>query len=105
MIFQIGKLSCDYIDSVAYLALQKKNRTLDGDPGYCLKCGSYCNLESSCAAVDEAWIYIKRYILLYPIDCMPQLHTASSIKPANFQVGFFYFFVFFLSLFFPVDRC
>ncbi|XP_044461644.1 SET and MYND domain-containing protein 4 isoform X4 [Mangifera indica] len=83
---QIGKLSCDYIDSVGYLALQKKNRTLDGDPGYCLKCGSYCNLESSCAAVDEAWIYIKRYILLYPIDCMPQLHTASSIKPANCQV-------------------
>lgn len=92
MIFQIGKLSCDYIDSVAYLALQKKNRTLDGDPGYCLKCGSYCNLESSCAAIDEALIYIKRYILLYPIDCMPQLHTAYSIKPANCQVGLFLFF-------------
>ncbi|KAJ0045831.1 hypothetical protein Pint_05246 [Pistacia integerrima] len=57
---QVGKLSSDYIDSVAYLALQKKNRTIDADPGYCLKCGSYRDLESSCAAVDEAWIYIKR---------------------------------------------
>ncbi|KAL5569695.1 hypothetical protein UlMin_026270 [Ulmus minor] len=29
-------------------------------PGYCLKCGSYRDLESSCAAVDTAWNNIKR---------------------------------------------
>lgn len=57
---QVGKLSSDYVGSVAYLLLEENNRTsLDG-PGYCLKCGSDCDLESSYAAVDEAWIYIKR---------------------------------------------
>ncbi|XP_054788195.1 uncharacterized protein LOC129294093 isoform X3 [Prosopis cineraria] len=29
-------------------------------PGYCLRCGSYRNLESLCATVDKAWICIKR---------------------------------------------
>ncbi|KAK4273796.1 hypothetical protein QN277_017124 [Acacia crassicarpa] len=29
-------------------------------PGYCLRCGSYRDLESSCTAVDNAWICIKR---------------------------------------------
>lgn len=30
------------------------------DPGYCLKCSSYCELESSFAAVSKSWISIRR---------------------------------------------
>lgn len=34
-------------------------------PGYCLKCGSYCDLESSHAAIGKAWVGIKRYTPLF----------------------------------------
>ncbi|XP_042957525.1 uncharacterized protein LOC122292962 isoform X6 [Carya illinoinensis] len=36
------------------------NGSLPIDPGYCLKCDSYCDLESSFAAVNRAWISITR---------------------------------------------
>ncbi|XP_041008260.1 uncharacterized protein LOC121252549 isoform X11 [Juglans microcarpa x Juglans regia] len=36
------------------------NGSLRIDPGYCLKCDSYCDLESSFAAVNRAWISITR---------------------------------------------
>ncbi|KAH9670169.1 tetratricopeptide repeat (TPR)-like superfamily protein [Citrus sinensis] len=57
---QVGKLSSDYIGLVAYLLLEENNRTSRYGPGYCLKCGSDRDLESSYATVDEAWIYIRR---------------------------------------------
>ncbi|ESR37171.1 hypothetical protein CICLE_v10030128mg [Citrus x clementina] len=44
--------------------LQENNRTSRYGPGYCLKCGSDRDLESSYATVDEAWIYIRRAVLL-----------------------------------------
>lgn len=65
MIFQVGKLSSDYVGLVAYLLLEENNRTSRYGPGYCLKCGSDRDLESSYATVDEAWIYIRRYNLLF----------------------------------------
>lgn len=39
------------------------NGSLPIDPGYCLKCGSYCDLESSFAAVNRAWISITRHVV------------------------------------------
>ncbi|KAH9733723.1 tetratricopeptide repeat (TPR)-like superfamily protein [Citrus sinensis] len=57
---QVGKLSSDYVGLVAYLLLEENNRTSRYGPGYCLKCGSDRDLESSYATVDEAWIYIRR---------------------------------------------
>ncbi|KAF5467558.1 hypothetical protein F2P56_017372 [Juglans regia] len=36
------------------------NGSLRIDPGFCLKCDSYCDLESSFAAVNRAWISITR---------------------------------------------
>ncbi|GAY61350.1 hypothetical protein CUMW_209300 [Citrus unshiu] len=57
---QVGKLSSDYIGLVAYLLLEENNRTSRYGPGYCLKCGSDRDLESSYATVDEDWIYIRR---------------------------------------------
>lgn len=50
---------------MAYLLLEENNRTSRYGPGYCLKCGSDRDLESSYATVDEAWIYIRRYNLLF----------------------------------------
>ncbi|GAY61351.1 hypothetical protein CUMW_209300 [Citrus unshiu] len=44
--------------------LQENNRTSRYGPGYCLKCGSDRDLESSYATVDEDWIYIRRAVLL-----------------------------------------
>lgn len=46
----------------------QSNGSLHIDPGYCLKCGSYCDLESSLAAVNKSWISIRRYITLYFIE-------------------------------------
>ncbi|KAL5733075.1 hypothetical protein ACOSQ2_032767 [Xanthoceras sorbifolium] len=57
---QVGNISSDLVSSMAYLAFDEKCETLNVNPGYCLKCGSYCDLESSSSAVDEAWINIRR---------------------------------------------
>ncbi|XP_062154808.1 uncharacterized protein LOC133862909 isoform X1 [Alnus glutinosa] len=38
----------------------QSNGSLHIDPGYCLKCGSYCDLEPSLAAVNKSWISIRR---------------------------------------------
>jgi hypothetical protein len=46
----------------------QSNGSLHIDPGYCLKCGSYCDLEPSLAAVNKSWISIRRYITLYLIE-------------------------------------
>ncbi|KAK0593132.1 hypothetical protein LWI29_031522 [Acer saccharum] len=57
---QIGNISSDLVSSMASLAFEENCRTLNVNPGYCLKCGSYCDLESLRSAVDEAWIFIRR---------------------------------------------
>ena len=46
-----------------YKVLNQNDASLHIQPGYCLKCGSYRDLESSHAAVDKASIFIKRYAL------------------------------------------
>ncbi|KAK2637279.1 hypothetical protein Ddye_032071 [Dipteronia dyeriana] len=57
---QVGNISSDLVSSRASLAFEENCRTLNVNPGYCLKCSSYCDLESSGSAVDKAWIYIRR---------------------------------------------
>ncbi|KAI9157468.1 hypothetical protein LWI28_023036 [Acer negundo] len=52
---QAGNISSDLVSSMASLAFEEIC-----NPGYCLKCGSYCDLESSRSALDEAWIFIGR---------------------------------------------
>lgn len=51
MFFQVDMLKC-----------LPSNGSLPIDPGYCLKCDSYCDLESSFAAVNRAWISITRHV-------------------------------------------
>ncbi|KAK8465279.1 hypothetical protein PHAVU_009G040900 [Phaseolus vulgaris] len=46
--------------SVCLNVFKQNGAYIHGQPGYCLKCGSYCDLESSQAAVSEALICIKR---------------------------------------------
>ncbi|XP_061356654.1 histone-lysine N-methyltransferase ASHR1 isoform X2 [Gastrolobium bilobum] len=50
----------DDIYEVCLHALNENDASIHIQPGYCLKCGSYCELESSHAAVDKALITIKR---------------------------------------------
>jgi hypothetical protein len=58
----------------------QSNGSLDIDPGYCLKCGSYCDLESSLAAVNKSWISIRRYITLSLVE------ASSLASSANFLI-------------------
>ncbi|KAF1865656.1 hypothetical protein Lal_00005033 [Lupinus albus] len=48
------------IYEVCIRAFSQNEASVPIRPGYCLKCGSYCDLESSFAAVDKAIICIKR---------------------------------------------
>ncbi|XP_014522619.1 SET and MYND domain-containing protein 4 [Vigna radiata var. radiata] len=50
----------DDICEVPLNVFKQNGAHIHGQPGYCLKCGSYCDLESSHAAVSEALICIKR---------------------------------------------
>ncbi|XP_047156764.1 histone-lysine N-methyltransferase ASHR1-like, partial [Vigna umbellata] len=50
----------DDICEVSLNVFKQNGAHIHGQPGYCLKCGSYCDLESSHAAVSEALICIKR---------------------------------------------
>ncbi|GMN41096.1 hypothetical protein TIFTF001_010314 [Ficus carica] len=57
--FQVEDISNNYTNEVldAYL---DRSRLCNGNPGYCLKCGSYRDLETSFAAVNKAWKCISR---------------------------------------------
>ncbi|XP_010278902.1 PREDICTED: SET and MYND domain-containing protein 4 isoform X2 [Nelumbo nucifera] len=57
---KIDKLKREDISKVAQLLLEQTNRTFQVDPGYCLNCGSYNDLESSHATAKKAEIYIYR---------------------------------------------
>ncbi|KAK7282465.1 hypothetical protein RIF29_11271 [Crotalaria pallida] len=48
------------IYEVCIHAFNQNDASIPVQPGYCLKCGSYCDLESSHAAVGKALICIKR---------------------------------------------
>ncbi|XP_038694879.1 SET and MYND domain-containing protein 4 isoform X2 [Tripterygium wilfordii] len=47
------------ISDVAHCAPDVGKRFLCIDPGYCLKCGCHRDIESSCAASNLAWKYIR----------------------------------------------
>ncbi|XVF41271.1 hypothetical protein PTKIN_Ptkin01aG0267200 [Pterospermum kingtungense] len=46
------------IKKVAHISLDETRRSLV-DSGYCLKCGSYCNLASRREEVEKAWIHLR----------------------------------------------
>ncbi|XP_057949384.1 uncharacterized protein LOC131144640 isoform X2 [Malania oleifera] len=48
------------IHNTAHCAFMQSTSSLNIDPGYCLKCGSYCNVKSSDEASNEAWMCIRR---------------------------------------------
>ncbi|KAH1255539.1 RNA polymerase II-associated protein 3 [Glycine max] len=48
------------IYEVCLRVFKQNGASIDIQPGYCLKCGSYCDLESSRAAVSKALTCIKR---------------------------------------------
>lgn len=60
MFLQVEDIKNNYTNEVldAYL---DRSRLCNGSPGYCLKCGSYRDLETSFAAVNKAWKCISRY--------------------------------------------
>ncbi|KAI4306992.1 hypothetical protein L6164_030226 [Bauhinia variegata] len=50
----------DEIYDVCFIAFNQNNESNHVRPGCCLKCGSYCNLESSRTTVNKAWKCIER---------------------------------------------
>lgn len=54
------KLNIVDINDVASLALKFNNSSLHIHPGFCLHCGSHCDLDASHEAINKAWSYIKR---------------------------------------------
>ncbi|KAL9337159.1 hypothetical protein Peur_071647 [Populus x canadensis] len=54
------KLNIVDINDVASLALKFNNSFLHIHPGFCLHCGSHCDLDASHEAINKAWSYIKR---------------------------------------------
>ncbi|KAK8620838.1 hypothetical protein V6N13_067299 [Hibiscus sabdariffa] len=48
------------IKKVAHISLDQTHSSLHIDPGYCLKCGSYCNFSSRSEDVKKAWIDLRR---------------------------------------------
>ncbi|XP_027339263.1 SET and MYND domain-containing protein 4 isoform X2 [Abrus precatorius] len=50
----------DDIYEVCFHLFKQNGASIHIQPGYCLKCGSYCDMKSSHAAVDKALICIKR---------------------------------------------
>ncbi|KAL4339767.1 hypothetical protein GQ457_08G010200 [Hibiscus cannabinus] len=48
------------VKKVAHISLDQTHSSLHIDPGYCLKCGSYCNLSSRSEEVKKAWIDLRR---------------------------------------------
>ena len=61
LLFQVDKNADIY--EVCLRVFKQNGASIDIQPGYCLKCGSYCDLESSRAAVSKALTCIKRYAL------------------------------------------
>ncbi|KAJ7959490.1 SET and MYND domain-containing protein 4 [Quillaja saponaria] len=57
---KLDKYENDDIHEMPQHALDQSNGSLQISPSHCLKCGSYCNLESSRAEVNKAWTRIKR---------------------------------------------
>ncbi|XP_059627848.1 uncharacterized protein LOC132270675 isoform X2 [Cornus florida] len=57
---QVDNLKNDEIYKVAHHVFEEINHTHQIEPGYCLNCGSYRDLEASSARVNEAEIYIRR---------------------------------------------
>ncbi|GAV70275.1 TPR_1 domain-containing protein/TPR_10 domain-containing protein/TPR_11 domain-containing protein [Cephalotus follicularis] len=57
---EVRKLKDVDISKVAHFSFEEKNSSLHIDPGYCLKCVSYCDLESSREALSKPWNYIGR---------------------------------------------
>ncbi|XP_015579190.1 uncharacterized protein LOC8286055 isoform X2 [Ricinus communis] len=51
---------CLQVDDLAHLALELSNGPLHIQPGCCLNCGSYCDLEAVHEGMRTAWIYFKR---------------------------------------------
>ncbi|KAK8651453.1 hypothetical protein V6N13_141054 [Hibiscus sabdariffa] len=48
------------VKKVAHISLDQTHSSLHIDPGYCLKCGSYCNFSSRSEEVKKAWIDLRR---------------------------------------------
>uniref|UniRef100_A0A803P160 SET domain-containing protein n=1 Tax=Cannabis sativa TaxID=3483 RepID=A0A803P160_CANSA len=58
--FQAENLNSDNKNEVTLDAFLCSNNLPNMNPGFCLKCGSYRDLESSRSAVDKAWKCIRR---------------------------------------------
>ncbi|XP_022749266.1 uncharacterized protein LOC111298827 [Durio zibethinus] len=57
---QVLDLNDIHIKEVAHISLDETRNCLRIDSGYCLKCGSYCNLASRSEAVKRAWVHLRR---------------------------------------------
>ncbi|XP_024029703.1 SET and MYND domain-containing protein 4 isoform X2 [Morus notabilis] len=58
--FQVENFNSDYANEVMLDAFLDSNSSSNVNPGNCLKCGSYCDLETSRATVNKAWKCIRR---------------------------------------------
>ncbi|KAF2296955.1 hypothetical protein GH714_013546 [Hevea brasiliensis] len=57
---QVDELNNAHIDNVDHLVLELSNNSFNIQPGYCLNCGSNCDLEASHKAMRNAWICMER---------------------------------------------
>ncbi|XP_050219909.1 uncharacterized protein LOC126670260 isoform X2 [Mercurialis annua] len=51
---------CLQVDDLAVVAPKLRDSSVQIQPGYCLNCGSYCDLETLGESQRKAWIYFKR---------------------------------------------
>ncbi|XP_024971752.1 SET and MYND domain-containing protein 4 isoform X1 [Cynara cardunculus var. scolymus] len=58
---QVGKLKHDEVKRVASLLCTETGSAHQIEPGFCLSCGAYRNLETSNAAIKEAEICVRRW--------------------------------------------
>lgn len=76
---KVPKQEREAIGEVAHLLLEHTSGILKIGPGYCLSCGTHCDLEASHATLRKAGTAIKRYRVLLVLkipwpDCFPTSH-------------------------------
>ncbi|KAH8484633.1 hypothetical protein H0E87_026405 [Populus deltoides] len=87
------KLNIVDINDVASLALKFNNSFLHIHPGFCLHCGSHCDLDASREAINKAWSYIKRLqeaIISKDISGTTLLDASRALVQLFFTLSFLY---------------
>lgn len=57
---QVDNVKGDDIFKMVQTAFLQSKASFNVNPGYCFKCGSYRNIESSNGVVNKGWTHMKR---------------------------------------------